>query len=163
MEWAANSSGVWPLVDAFPGVSVNDLGTFQGLNGLSGSWVRFTRQYFAVNVGDLEARALVDEARPPPVSSTGLDWESSQPLLPTAQVTNTDSMSACQQWLIAASICLGIGGSLLASALTGRDRELLEQLVDPVLREPYLWRRGRRSASTRRRWLPRTPRSLTSP
>ncbi|MGH3224236.1 MAG: hypothetical protein ACRDPY_37070 [Streptosporangiaceae bacterium] len=106
---------VWPLVGAFPGVS--DSGTFQGLYGLSGSWIRFTRQYFAVNVGNLEARALVDEVRPAPASSTGLDWESSQPLLPTAQVTNTDSLSAWQEWLIGASICLGIGGSLLASAL----------------------------------------------
>src|SRR5450755_333772 len=84
---------VWPLVGAFPGLSVNDLGTFEGLNGLSGSWIRSPRQYFEVNVGNLEARALVNEARPAPASSTGLDWESSQPLLPTALLTNTDSLS----------------------------------------------------------------------
>jgi hypothetical protein len=57
----------------------------------------------------------LDEVQPALVSSTALYWDSAQPLQPTAVVTDTDSMSTLQQWLIAAAISLGIGGALLAS------------------------------------------------
>ena len=58
--------------------------------------MRLTQQYFAVNVGGLQPRALVDESRPSLSSSTSLDWEGTQPLQPIAVVTNTTSMSAWQ-------------------------------------------------------------------
>jgi hypothetical protein len=111
------TSQVWPLVGTLPGVSFNDLGEFQAIRGLGGSWGRSRQQYFAVNVGGLQARASLDEVEPTLASSTALYWDSAQPLQPTAVLTNTDSMTTLQQWLIAAAICLGIGGSLLASLL----------------------------------------------
>ena len=46
-----------------------------------------------------------------------LTWNSLQPLRPSARLTNIDSMAIWQQWLVAAGIGLGIGGSLLASLL----------------------------------------------
>ena len=116
--WAGpRSSQSWPSIGGLPGVSDNDLGEFLALDGLHGAWMRLTQQYFAVNVGGLQPRALVDESRPSLSSSTSLDWEGTQPLQPIAVVTNTTSMSAWQNWLVAAGIFLGIGGSLMASLL----------------------------------------------
>jgi hypothetical protein len=116
--WAGpRSSQSWPSIGGLPGVSDNDLGEFLALDGLHGAWMRLTQQYFAVSVGGLQARASVDEARPSLSSSTSLDWEGTQPLQPTAVVTNTTSMSAWQNWLVGAGIFLGIGGSLMASLL----------------------------------------------
>jgi hypothetical protein len=116
--WAGpRSSQSWPLIGGLPGVSVHDLGEFLTLDGLHGAWMPFTQQYFAVSVGGLQSRASVDEARPTPSSSTDLDWNSTQPFQPFAVVTNTTSMSTWQDWLVAAGIFLGVGGSLLASLL----------------------------------------------
>jgi hypothetical protein len=116
--WAGpRSSQSWPSIGGLPGVNDNDLGEFLALDGLHGAWMRLTQQYFAVNVGGLQARALVEESRPSLSSSTSLDWKSTQPLQPIAVVTNTTSMSAWQNWLVAAGIFLGIGGSLMASLL----------------------------------------------
>jgi hypothetical protein len=109
------TSQVWTLVGTLPGVSFNDLGEFQAIRGLGGTWGRSRQQYFAVNVSGLQARASLDEVQPALASSTALYWDSAQPLQPTAVVTDTDSLSTLQQWLIAAAISLGIGGSLLAS------------------------------------------------
>ena len=116
--WAGpRSSQSWPSIGGLPGISDNDLGEFLALKGLHGAWMRLTQQYFAVSVGGLQARALIDESRPSLASSTSLDWEGTQPLQPIAVVTNTTSMSAWQNWLVAAGIFLGIGGSLMASLL----------------------------------------------
>jgi len=116
--WAGpRSSQSWPLIGGLPGVGAHDLGEFLALDGLPGAWMPFTQQYFAVSVGGLQARASVDEARPTPASSTDLNWDSTQPLQPFAVVTNTTSMSTWQDWLVAAGVFLGIGGSLLASLL----------------------------------------------
>ena len=116
--WAGpRSSQSWPLIGDLPGISIHDFGEFLALDGLHGAWTLFTQQYFAVNVGGLQARASVDEAQPSLSSTTDLDWSSAQPMQPIAVVTNTTSMSAWQDWLVAAGIFLGIGGSLLASLL----------------------------------------------
>ena len=111
------ASQSWPLIGNLPGISDHDLGEFQALDGLRGAWARFIKQYYAVSVGGLQPRASVDEARPEPTTSTGLDWDSMQPLQPVAVVTNTTSLNAWQNWLVAAGIFLGIGGALLASLL----------------------------------------------
>lgn len=116
--WAGpRSSQSWPSIGGLPGVSDNDLGEFLAVDGLDGAWMRLTKQYFAVSVGGLEARALVDQSRPSLSSSTSLDWAGTQPVQPIAVVTNTTSMSAWQNWLVGAGIFLGIGGALMASLL----------------------------------------------
>ncbi|HYZ52188.1 MAG TPA: hypothetical protein VE733_01560 [Streptosporangiaceae bacterium] len=107
----------WPLIGDLPGISFNDLGEFRVLTGLPGAWIRPARQYITVSAGSLQPRAIVDQARPEPTSTTGLDWDSAQPLQPVAVVTNTTAMNNWQNWLVAAGIFLGIGGALLASLL----------------------------------------------
>jgi hypothetical protein len=109
------TSQSWPLIGDLPGIGFNDLGVFRAVTGLSGEWFRPGRQYVAVSVGSLLPRAIVDRARPQPTSGTGLDWDSTQPIQPVAVVTNTTSMNNWQNWLVAAGIFLGIGGSLLAT------------------------------------------------
>jgi hypothetical protein len=148
--WAGpRSSQSWPSIGGLPGVNDNDLGRFLALDGLPGAWMRLTQQYFAVSVGGLQARALVEESRPSLSSSTGLDWESTQPLQPIAVVTNTTSMSAWQNWLVAAGIFLGIGGSLMASLLYdwARPKQSQATLSDDAARQV---RRERPANSTHR-------------
>lgn len=111
------TSQSWPLIGNVPGVSDQDLCEFQAFGGLRGAWTRFIPQYFAVGVGGLNSSASVDEARPQTASDTGLSWESAQPIQPVAVVTDTTAMNEWQNWLVAAGILLGIGGSLLASLL----------------------------------------------
>jgi hypothetical protein len=111
------TSQSWPLIGDLPGISFNDLGEFRALKGLSGAWFRPGRQYVAVSVGALLSRVIVDQARPQPTSATGLDWDGAQPIQPIAVVTDATSMNTWQNWLVAAGIFLGIGGSLLASLL----------------------------------------------
>lgn len=82
-----------------------------------GAWTRFIPQYSAASVGSLNSSASVDEARPQTASDTDLSWESAQPIQPVAVVTNTTAVNEWQNWLVAAGILLGIGGSLLASLL----------------------------------------------
>jgi hypothetical protein len=116
--WAGpRSSEVWPLIGNLPGISDQDLGSYQALDGLHGAWVRPLDQYNTVNVGGLKANASVDEAQPALSSDTDLTWDSAQALQPNAIVTNTLSMSTWQNWLVWAGVFLGIGGSLLASLL----------------------------------------------
>lgn len=130
--WAGpRSSQSWPSIGGLPGVNDGELGEFLALDGLHGAWMRLTQQYFAVNVGDLQARALVDESRPSLSNSTSLDWESTQPLQPIAVVTNMTSMSAWQNWLVAAGIFLGISGSLMASLLYDWARPKQPQVALP--------------------------------
>ena len=50
------TSQVWPLVGTLPGVTFNDLGEFQAIRGLGGSWGRARQHYFAVTAGVLQAR-----------------------------------------------------------------------------------------------------------
>jgi hypothetical protein len=109
------SSQSWPSIGGLPGVNDNDLGEFLALDSLHGAWMRLTQQYFAVSVGSLQPRALVEESRPSLSNSTSLDWEDTQPLQPIAVVTNTTSLNAWQNWLVGAGIFLGIAGSLMAS------------------------------------------------
>jgi hypothetical protein len=149
--WAGpRSSQSWPSIGGLPGVSDNNLGEFLALDGLRGAWMRLTRQYFAVSVGGLQARALVDESRPSLSSSTSLDWEGTQPMQPIAVVTNTTSMSAWQNWLVAAGIFLGIGGSLMASLLYdwARPKQSQATLPDDATRQV---RQERRPANSTHR------------
>ena len=47
--WAGpRTSEDWPLIGNLPGIRDQDLGAFLALDGLRGSWVRFTRQYNGV-------------------------------------------------------------------------------------------------------------------
>jgi hypothetical protein len=133
------TSQSWPLIGNLPGISFNDLGEFRALTGLSGAWFRPGRQYVAVSVGGLLPRAIVDQARPQPISVTGLDWDSAQPIQPVAVVTNATSMNTWQNWLVAAGIFLGIGGSLLASLLYewARPSSTRAPAEEPTLRPPF--------------------------
>ena len=111
------TSQSWPLIGSLPGVSFNELGVFHALSGLTGAWLRPERHYFVVSVGSLNARAILEQARPQTTKAFELDWEGTQPIQPVAIFTDTISMSTWQNWLVAAGIFLGIGGSLLASLL----------------------------------------------
>jgi hypothetical protein len=144
MRWSGPRSGQsWPLIGNLPGVSPNDLGEFRALTGLSGAWNRPLRQYTAVSVGSLLPRAIVDQAQPQLTSSTVLNWDSAQPLQPSATVTDTTALNTWQNWLVAAGIFLGIGGSLLASLL-------------------YDWTRPRRAEPQQGSSPPRPPQHRTA-
>jgi hypothetical protein len=148
--WAGpRSSQSWPSIGGLPGVGDNDLGEFLAIDGLHGAWMRLTKQYFAVRVGSLQARALVDESRPSLSSSTSLDWAGTQPLQPIAVVTNTTSMSAWQNWLVGAGIFLGIGGALMASLLYDWARPKQSQ-TSPSDEAPRQARHERPANSTHR-------------
>lgn len=114
---APRSSQAWPLVGGIPGFPPQALGVFDATDGLSGSWQRIPGQRNLINGGGLTGRATVEIARPEPTSTTGLTWESREPLQPVARVTDVDAMSAWQQRLVVAGIWLGIGSSLLATML----------------------------------------------
>jgi hypothetical protein len=116
------SSLVFPLVGGLPGVPPNDLGEFVGLRGLSGGWIEPPTLHKKVSVGSPTARASVDLSLPALTDSTGLAWNSALPLRPALRLTNIDAMATWQEILVAASISLGIGGSLLASLLFERTR-----------------------------------------
>ncbi|HZD75662.1 MAG TPA: hypothetical protein VE218_01575 [Acidobacteriaceae bacterium] len=140
MAWwsGPRASQSWPLIGSIPGVSDQDLGVFRALGGLRGAWTRFIPQYFDVSVGSLNSSTSVDEARPQTASDTDLFWESAQPIQPVAVVTDTTAMNKWQNWLVAAGILLGVGGSLLASLL-------------------YAWAHPSRERSQNEQQSPRSP------
>ena len=107
----------WPMAGAFPGLPIELKGEFTGVRGLSGSWIIPTVLHNQVSAGGLSPRATVDLSQPAPADNLSLTWNSLQPLRPSARLTNIDSMAIWQQWLVAAGIGFGIGGSLLASLL----------------------------------------------
>lgn len=111
------TSQVWPLVGSLPGISPDDLGVFQGLEGLRGDWRRPSEEYNGVNVGSLTSRATIELARPEPAQQSELSWHDTRPVQPLARVVDSDSMTAWQQRLIFATIWLAISGSLLAAVL----------------------------------------------
>lgn len=116
--WTGPRTGEsWPLIGNLPGVSAQDLGEFQfqAPSGLNGSWARVAPEYFSVSAGVLRPSESVDEALPQTSSDTVLGWKSTQPIQPTAVVTDTAAMNEWQNWLVASGVLLGIGGSLLAS------------------------------------------------
>lgn len=106
------SSQVWPLVGGFPIVPTGDLGEFREVRGISGSWMVPPSLHEKVSIGSLAARVSVDLALPPPTDTTSLTWNSARPLSPAVRLTDVDAMAAWQRYLVAAGICLGIGGSL---------------------------------------------------
>lgn len=110
------SSETWPLLGTFPGVSLNDLGDFEGVTGLTGTWVRPAQEYLRVTGGSLLNEASVDFARPALSSSSGeLTWESTSPFAAFDRVSDTDAVAAWQQGLIFATIWMAIAGSLAAA------------------------------------------------
>lgn len=111
------SSQVWPLIGGLPDVLPGDGGVFRGLRGLSGSWIIPSTLHKKISIGSLAARVSVDLATPPLTDTSQLVWNSFLPLRPALRLTDVDVMAAWQQRLVAAGICLGIGGSLLASLL----------------------------------------------
>jgi hypothetical protein len=113
--WAGpRTTQTWPLVGTFPGVPVSVRGVFEGARGLTGSWTIPTER-FQVSGGGVSPSSDIDVARPDLESDTHLSWTSLVPFSPTARLTDVEAMSAWQQGLVAATIALGIGGSLLAS------------------------------------------------
>lgn len=112
--WPARQAQSWPLLGRAPRFSANSLGEFALSSGL-GRWSRPFQSYFDVGVGSLDARALVEFARPQPADSEALSWTSSTPIAPKARVVNSDNLSRWQVMALVAGIWLGIGGSVLAS------------------------------------------------
>ena len=116
--WSApRQSEAWPLLGSFPGSSTNDLGTFTGIRGIAGSWIRPVQSRFEVHVGGLTAKTSVDVAVPASTDPTGLGWAMTAPFQATARLTDSDAISRWQQLLVAASIALGLGGGLLTNQL----------------------------------------------
>lgn len=136
---------VWPLVGTFPGVSVHLRGVFEGIQGLSGSWTIPTPGRFQVSAGGVNLRADVEVARPELSDESSLTWVGVHPFAPSARLTDVEAMSAWQQGLIAASIALGITGSLLASVFFEWARRPVEQRV--TARESTLYRKQPKARS----------------
>lgn len=139
--WSApRQSEAWPLLGSFPGSSASDLGTFIGIRGISGSWIRPVQSRFEVHVGGLTAKTSVDVAVPASTDPTGLGWAMTAPFQATARLTDSDAISRWQQLLVAASIALGLGGGLLASQVFewGRTRSPAhpaQEASDPAPRD----------------------------
>jgi hypothetical protein len=112
--WPARQAQSWPLLGRAPAFAATDLGLFRLSSGL-GQWSRPFQSYFGVDVGSLDAKAVVDFARPQASAGEALSWTASTPLAAKARVVNSDNLGRWQIMALAAGIWLGIGGSVLAS------------------------------------------------
>lgn len=75
------------------------------------------KEFIQVDNGDgVPIGWSVDAADPASGETSDLDWSSTTPVYPNARLTEGDSMTALQQWLVAAGVGIGIGGVMLASA-----------------------------------------------
>lgn len=139
--WSApRQSQAWPLLGRFPGSGINDLGTFVGISGISGSWARPVQSRFEVHAGGLTAETSVDVAVPASTDPAGLGWAMTDPFQATARLTDSDALSRWQELLVAAGIALGLGGGLLASQIFewGRTRshaDLAQETSSPPRRD----------------------------
>ena len=107
----------WPLLGEFQGTNSHDLGAFEGITGLTGSWSRPLQESLSVSVGGLTDKTSVDIALPASTDPLGLGWTMWTPFQPSAQLTDTNAMARWQEMLVYAGIALGLGGGLLASLL----------------------------------------------
>lgn len=107
----------WPLLGEFPGTDTHDLGGFEDITGLTGSWSRPLQESLSVSVGSLTDETSVDIALPASTDPLGLGWTMWAPFQPSAQLTDTNAMARWQEMLVYAGIALGLGGGLLASLL----------------------------------------------
>ncbi len=112
--WAGpRESQSWPLIGTLPRTPAAELGAF---NALGRDWLR-PRTYFAVEAGALKDKVVAEFARPAPSEVSELTWDQTMPMRPVARALDTDALSRWQQYLVAATIALSIGASLLAAAL----------------------------------------------
>jgi hypothetical protein len=113
----ARETLTWPLVGSWPGPPANYLGDFEGLEGLSGSWMIPPTRQIRVDMGRLTVRAAIDAASPSVVDTSALAWNSAQSIQPSIRVSNVERGAQLQQELALAAIGFGIGGSMVASLL----------------------------------------------
>ncbi|MFE5700290.1 hypothetical protein [Rhodococcus koreensis] len=104
----------WPLVGGFPDDESRFLGPFQ-FSGIEGSWSNPELMHYTVLGGDLTPLASVDRAQPGLSNVNSLRWDGTEPMSPSARVSDIDAMNELQQWLVVTSIGLGVGASLLAA------------------------------------------------
>jgi len=105
----------WPLVGRLPSpVHERSLGNFI-IDGLPGQWARPFPLIVHVSVGAVTSRAAIESSRPQLSDTQQLTWRTRAPIAPSARLVNLDDQARWQQWLIAVSVGLGIGASLLAA------------------------------------------------
>ena len=128
--WTApRSTESWPYLGGLPGIDSHDSGEFRFLHGLHGDRWSKPRSTFSVSVGALTEKATVDFARPTPSTSTALEWEQPAPFAAIARVTDAEALGSWQNYLVAASIALAVGASLVAAIALRHARPM--QLRDP--------------------------------
>ncbi len=105
----------WPLVGRLPSpVHERSLGNFI-IDGLPGQWARPVPLIVHVSVGDVTSRAAIESSRPQLSDTQELTWRTREPITPSARLVNLDDQARWQQWLIAVSVGLGVGASVLAA------------------------------------------------
>jgi hypothetical protein len=70
-----------------------------------------------VEVGRLSTRLSIESSRPQLADSQALGWQTLTPITPSARLLDLDDQARWQQWLVAASVLLGVAASLLAALL----------------------------------------------
>jgi hypothetical protein len=109
---------VWPISGAFSEQLQNDLGEFEGPPSLPGRWIRPPSMRIEVRVGSLNPGAEVEFTRPQSVATgESLDWTSSVPMAPVAQLLDTQSVTRWQDILAVATILLAVGASIVGTIL----------------------------------------------
>ena len=106
----------WPLIGSPPGISTSDLGEWKVL-GLPAAWGRPWREYMQLNAGGLTTFGSLEAAQPQLLDVSTLSWTSTHPFQASARVLNAAELSTWQNWLVAATILLTIGASLVAAVL----------------------------------------------
>jgi hypothetical protein len=135
--WSApRSTESWPYLGVLPGIDTNDGGEFRFLHGLHGGPWSKPRSTFSVSVGGLTEKATVDFARPTPSTSTALEWEQPVPFAAIARVTNAEALGSWQNYLVAASIALAVGASLVAAIALRHARPRRLRASDDDFRQP---------------------------
>lgn len=123
----ARETLTWPLVGSWPGSPKNFLGNFEGLEGLSGSWMVPPTRQIHVDMGRLTTRGAIESAAPSVVDTSALAWTSVQSMQPSLVVSSVERSARLQQELALAAIGFGIGGSILAGLsldwLRGRESD----------------------------------------
>lgn len=118
---------VWPLVGSIPRIDPRTLAEYHALEGLPGYWRVPPTTQEDVTIGRLPVNSVLDTSLPPVSNAGELAWHSEEPIQPIARLNSVGQLTTLQQYLTWASIALGVGGSILASALfewiRGRERD----------------------------------------
>ncbi|MDT5334478.1 MAG: hypothetical protein QOF31_5775 [Mycobacterium sp.] len=65
----------------------------------------------------MTSRAAIENSRPQLSDTQELTWRTRAPITPSARLVNLDDQARWQQWLVAVSVGLGVGASVLAAMM----------------------------------------------